>query len=653
MKKILLAIFLLTVIRCICCAQDPGLKADSLAKEWHENILHDLDTARQVTSRVLATAELANYYKFYLPDSALFYGYKALALARQIKFPKGEARALAYIILAQLVLGNDSKALQLTLQGLKIAEKNNLVYDKAIFLINLGEIYNGVKNHRRALDIFKKSKALFDSIHNFTFSALLQDFIGETYLMLNQSDSALAYCQSAYEDAVKLNETDWLRHRLLLSLGKIQDKNDSVDLALAYFRQSLAEATEVRPIFEAYFSIAQLYKKTDKDSCIYYAKKSLEIVHGKGFYSSVIDATFLLSNIYEKRDAQKALQYSKLAIAYKDSLYNLGKATSLENFIAFDEQERQYEIESAKAAYRSQVKQYVFMAALLVFLIIASLLYRNNKQKQKAKAKIEKAYGDLKATQSQLIQSEKMASLGELTAGIAHEIQNPLNFVNNFSEVNAELLSDLVDEVDRGNYGEVRAIAINIRDNEEKIKSHGTRADGIVKGMLQHSRISTGQREPTDINTLADEYLRLSYHGLRAKDNTFNATIKSDLDKTIGKIGIIPQDIGRVLLNLYNNAFYAVHERKKTAGAGYEPTISVSTKKRNNTITISVADNGNGIPQKIIDKIFQPFFTTKPTGQGTGLGLSLSYDIIKAHGGGITLETKEAEGTIFTIQLPV
>jgi signal transduction histidine kinase len=258
----------------------------------------------------------------------------------------------------------------------------------------------------------------------------------------------------------------------------------------------------------------------------------------------------------------------------------------------------------------------------------------------------------LRKTQRQLIVAEKMASLGELTAGIAHEIQNPLNFVNNFSEVNKELLVEMKDEMEKGNYEEVKIIAKDVIDNEDKINHHGKRADAIVKGMLQHSRVSTGQKEPTDINALADEYLRLSYHGLRAKDKEFNATVKTDVDVSIGNINIIPQDIGRVLLNLYNNAFYAVSEKKKLLNGTFEPTVHVSTKKAEDKISICVKDNGNGIPQKVVDKIFQPFFTTKPTGQGTGLGLSLSYDIVKAHGGEIKVESREKEGTTFTIQLP-
>ncbi len=276
------------------------------------------------------------------------------------------------------------------------------------------------------------------------------------------------------------------------------------------------------------------------------------------------------------------------------------------------------------------------------------------KDKELVQAKeIEKAYTELKATQSQLIQSEKMASLGELTAGIAHEIQNPLNFVNNFSEVSNELIDEMNEELDKGDIEEAKAIASDIKKNLEKINHHGKRADAIVKGMLQHSRTSSGVKEPTDINALADEYLRLAYHGLRAKDKSFNATIITDFDKTIGMIGIIPQDIGRVILNLITNAFYVVNEKKialtGSATAQYEPTIWVSTKKIGNQVSISVKDNGNGIPREIKDKIFQPFFTTKPTGQGTGLGLSLSYDIVKTHGGELKVETKEGEGSEFVI----
>ncbi len=280
-------------------------------------------------------------------------------------------------------------------------------------------------------------------------------------------------------------------------------------------------------------------------------------------------------------------------------------------------------------------------------------------QLTKQKEELELTLDELKSAQTLLIQSEKMASLGELTAGIAHEIQNPLNFVNNFSEVNTELIAEMNEEIEKGNMEEVKAIARDIAANEQKINHHGKRADAIVKGMLQHSRSSTGVKEPTDINAISDEYLRLAYHGLRAKDKSFNATMKTDFDDSIGKVDVIPQDIGRVVLNLFTNAFYSVAEKKKSMTAEalaerkYEPMVSISTKRINGKVEIRVKDNGNGIPQKAVDKIFQPFFTTKPSGQGTGLGLSLSYDIIKAHGGEFSVNNIEGEGAEFIITLPI
>jgi signal transduction histidine kinase len=307
-------------------------------------------------------------------------------------------------------------------------------------------------------------------------------------------------------------------------------------------------------------------------------------------------------------------------------------------------------------------QQYFIIAALgiivLAVVVVALIQYRHNKQKQRAnsllqqqKEKVESTLQELRSTQAQLIQSEKMASLGELTAGIAHEIQNPLNFVNNFSEVNNELIEELKGERQKAKgqrNEELQDEIINdLKQNLEKINHHGKRADAIVKGMLQHSRVSTGKKEPTDINALADEYLRLSYHGMRAKDKSFNAEIKTDFDASIGKINVVPQDIGRVLLNLFNNAFYSLQQKQNLTGLqdlsglnNYEPTVSVCTKKVDGKVEIHVKDNGTGIPQKVVDKIFQPFFTTKPTGQGTGLGLSLSYDIIKAHGGEIKVERR-------------
>ena len=285
---------------------------------------------------------------------------------------------------------------------------------------------------------------------------------------------------------------------------------------------------------------------------------------------------------------------------------------------------------------------------------IAYSRYEDFVNLENAKTRVEKTLSELKSAQTQLIHSEKMASLGELTAGIAHEIQNPLNFVNNFSEVSVDLIEEMDDEMTLGNIEEVKDIAGDLKQNLEKIHHHGKRASFIVQGMLEHSRSNPGDKKPTNINVLADEFLRLSYHGLRAKDKSFNAKIITKFEKDLPEINVIPQDFGRVLLNLVNNAFYAVAERQRIHKKAYKPSVTVSTRKINNKMEIRVKDNGNGIPNEVLKKIFQPFFTTKPTGEGTGLGLSMSYDIItKGHNGKLEVETKEGEGTTFLISIPI
>jgi signal transduction histidine kinase len=407
------------------------------------------------------------------------------------------------------------------------------------------------------------------------------------------------------------------------------------------------------------------------DSAIHYAAQALALAQDLSFTNYAIESSSILRDVYKRTGrTDSAFKYQEIMLGAKDSVYSQEKIKQMQN-LAFNEQQREQAIEAEQKAYRNRLKMLGLIALGGVFLVVAILLWRNNRQKQKAfnllqhqkaatdeqRSKAETALSELKVTQAQLIQSEKMASLGELTAGIAHEIQNPLNFVNNFSEVNTELIEEMQQEIDNGNLTDAKEIAKNIKENEEKISHHGKRADAIVKGMLQHSRSSSGIKEPTDINALAEEYLRLAYHGLRAKDKSFNATMKTDFDGSIGKVNIVPEDIGRVILNLITNAFYAVTEKRKQKGEEYEPTVTVCTRKINGKpdnyrVEIRVKDNGNGVSQKVMDKIFQPFFTTKPTGQGTGLGLSLSYDIVKAHGGELKVETKEGDGAEFIIYIP-
>ncbi|MEO7121427.1 MAG: ATP-binding protein [Ginsengibacter sp.] len=456
------------------------------------------------------------------------------------------------------------------------------------------------------------------------------------------------------------------------TLGNVYLKQGQNETAKQYFDSAIIANIQENSLVElpdTYLSLADLYKSTGKiDSALFYAKKALEDDNKFGGFERVSHAYNALYLLYkEQGNKDSSDTYLQLSKTLDDSLNKAEKEKiyAYQN-IGFNEQVKIKDQENERTERENTIRTYLLLIGIGIFMLIAFLLYRNNRNRKKAnellqkrkteievqKKNVEDTLSELKATQQQLIQSEKMASLGQLTAGIAHEIQNPLNFVNNFSEVNKEMIAEMKEEINKGNYDEVKIIANDIEANEEKINHHGKRADAIVKGMLQHSRSSTGAKEPTDINALADEYLRLSYHGLRAKDKDFNAIIKTDFDNSLAKINIVSQDVGRVLLNLYNNAFYAVTEKKKLLADNYQPTVEVKTRRRDNKLEIIVSDNGNGIPQNIIDKIFQPFFTTKPSGQGTGLGLSLSYDIIKAHGGQIKIETKEGEGSTFIIQLP-
>jgi len=330
---------------------------------------------------------------------------------------------------------------------------------------------------------------------------------------------------------------------------------------------------------------------------------------------------------------------------FKVASYEFEQKENAQNKQVADLQQ-QHAVQEATIGQRNIII-WLSLAGLAAVCVLMVFIYRQLQVNKKT-------LRTLQLTQTQLIQSEKMASLGELTAGIAHEIQNPLNFVNNFSEVSVELVDEMQNELNNGDKDEAIAISEDIKQNLEKIRHHGKRADFIVKGMLQHSRTSTGEKQLTDINVLADEFLKLSYHGLRAKDKSFNAELVTNFDGQLPKVNIAQQDIGRVLLNLFNNAFYAVNQKQKTVGADYKPEVTVSTSIEKNNLVISVKDNGNGIPDAVKDKIMQPFFTTKPTGEGTGLGLSLSYDIVvKGHGGKISVDTKENEFTEFTVWVPI
>jgi signal transduction histidine kinase len=606
-------------------------------------------------------------------DSQLSLANEALQTAQVTGYKRGELYAKSNLAIYWWYRGDYATSIKLYLQVLdfeKSQKDTSIGFDIYAYLINA---YRDQGDYKEALSYCFLLMQIAQKDRQCSMCGMVSAMTGSVYYGMNDFDSAFIYLNKAL--IYPHNAMGWI----FLMYGRVQAKLKNNTSAFAYYRKSIDTLSadsnnNKKDLAGAYISIGELYNETgDPDSAIYYGKRGLNIAKQDRFNKETWQSYLLLAKAYEKINPATAVDYYKLAMAANDTLYNQEKQREISSF-KFNEQLHQQELQQklsqSRLQYRNRLNIYILLGGLLLLLLVAGALWRRNIFKQRAytllqkqkeeiavqKTKTETALQDLKATQAQLIQSEKMASLGELTAGIAHEIQNPLNFVNNFSDVNKELLTELNEEIENGNYDDAKAIAKDVIDNEEKINHHGKRADSIVKGMLQHSRASSGQKEPTDINKLADEYLRLSYHGFRAKDKGFNAEYKTDFDESIGKINLVPQDIGRVLLNLFNNAFYAVTEKKKTAGEDYQPTVSVTTKRvvsplGDGGIEISVADNGNGIPQNIKDKIFQPFFTTKPTGQGTGLGLSLAYDIIKAHGGEIKVETKEGEGSEFNIYL--
>ena len=648
--------------------------------------LHQLLFSASTDSmRIIVYRALATYYEEASRDSALYYFEQFYLLTKKHNYKLTEIRGL-FEMSVQLDEKSDfGQSYQYLLEAKELADdpRNEKaeynfyqflpdstckvpasfrLFNQALVDCGFGYLYRSAGDISKMMFYAREAVRILEnfSVHDYyrtLYLALNNNILGEGYFALNRLDSALYFFKKSVEYFVEVGEKKYLSQPLK-NIGDTYNKMGNSADAIRYYHHAIRESMESKEgsnngiIGSAYQNLARIFNERNSfDSSLYYINLGLEAYENIGSLWGIKDSYEIFAEIYSRQN-QKDSVNKYLVLAKKDSLYE-DKIKSLQSYLklSFNNQLLLQEQQKEKIEIQDRIRVYALLAGLAGLLTVGIILYRNNRQKQRANKVLETTLSNLKSTQAQLIQSEKMASLGELTAGIAHEIQNPLNFVNNFSEVNTELIIELNEQIEKGNLEEIKKIANDINENEQKTIHHGKRADSIVKGMLQHSRSSTGQKESTDINALADEYLRLAYHGLRAKEKNFNASIKTDFDNSIGRMNVVSQDIGRVLLNLYNNAFYAVSEKKKIMPEGFEPTVSVSTKKISDKIEISVKDNGNGIPHKVLDKIFQPFFTTKPAGQGTGLGLSLSYDIVKAHGGEIKVKTKEGEYTEFVVRL--
>ncbi|RYE25281.1 MAG: hypothetical protein EOP45_04945 [Sphingobacteriaceae bacterium] len=580
-----------------------------------------------------------------------------LIWAKKQNDPIAEAATLIELGNAVQSNGDNDMAFKLELQGRKLAEKYNDKQVQGIAYIFSANIPTDIKIAEKKI---RQALPLVQAAHDSLMIGYCYFGLANCYQERHLPDSAKIYGLKTL--AVAVQTGDYLN--VVYGLATLAGLTNDTKLKLKYLYYNEQIANNAKNNYAIYATNLDLgayyFKQNQPDSSLLYSRKSLQAGKRLTAYEQ-LSPLGLLSKVYtKKRNLDSAIKYTNDYHAIKDSIYNNANIVRTQSQ-EFEEQQRQRDVASKQSAYKNKVRLLLLGVISAVLLLLAFIFWRNNKKTRKLnlllqeqKQQVQSALQELKVTQSQLIQSEKMASLGELTAGIAHEIQNPLNFVNNFSEVNLEMIAELMEELQAGNTKEALSLAADIEGNESKIYHHGKRADSIVKGMLEHSRASSGQKEATDLNKLADEYLRLAYHGLRAKDKSFNAELITRFDSTLPLVKIIPQDMGRVLLNLFNNAFYSLQQKQKAVETGYQPAVELSTRLSNNHVEIVIEDNGTGIPAAIKEKIMQPFFTTKAAGEGTGLGLSLSYDIVvKGHGGKLTAVSQADHGAAFTILLPV
>lgn len=663
--KTSLTIFLVLLMPLVALAQNDD--------DYVNGLKTKLANAANDSIRLEINRQLGFYFQDGSADIGLAYHQAQLALAKNLNLKLWEADAYQQVGYCYARIWNFPASYESYMNGLKIAEDpsssehgwgyHNFSFSKSpedarqsiigMIHFEISVLYERTRSSATQLYHLNEALKIGKKLQNKKILTLTTRDIGVYHFMSNQPDSAFKYFKKAleyYEDSPYQSQSGTIYQ--LISKYYIEKQN--YDSAMFYTKKAIASAViDNKPatLTGGFISLGAHFIQTGQlDSAIYYTQKGIETGESINALGGICAGRLQLAAIYKSQgNYLLAFDFLESGTTLFDSLNDnyINRLLEFQN-LEFDQQMRLQELEKENELTKSRFRMYGLLVGLGIFLLVAALLYRNNRVKQKANKVLTATLSDLKKTQTQLVQSEKMASLGELTAGIAHEIQNPLNFVNNFSEVSTELVDEMNEELEKGNIADAKEIAADLKQNLVKINHHGKRAGGIVKGMLAHSRSGKGEKEPTDINAMAEEYLKLSYHGLRAKNKSFNADFKTDFDPNLPKVNVVPQDLGRVMLNLVNNAFQAC------AVAGIEkPTVLVSTRRLPEGIEISVKDNGPGISDAIRDKIFQPFFTTKPTGQGTGLGLSLSYDIVKAHGGEIKVEGTQNEGSTFIIQIPI
>lgn len=565
---------------------------------------------------------------------------KALELSRETQFTENEITNLYQLGVTYRSLGLYEKALEALYESLQLSREQDFGVMIGYNLNIIGSIHYESRDFEKALENFREGLSIrLEAGDQFGESGSL-DNIGCAYLRLGNLEKATHYFHQSFHLSRKIGNKK-SQSNALIHLAEIQSENN-IQASISLLNEALGivrETGDVRTEVQIHLLIAKISQKDAPRSKL---QPILQNLDSTLHLAEKIEASDLISETYH------------LIYQLNKDLGNIERALSflekhLESTVNIHKQSIQQKIQNLEIAYQAEQAR----KEAELFKLKNTELKRLNEKTNQQKKEIEETLTKLRETQAQLVHSEKMASLGELTAGIAHEIQNPLNFVNNFSEVSTEMIDELKEELSHKNLEGVLEIISHLHSNLEKITHHGKRADSIVKGMLDHSRRSTGKKELIEINALCDEYLRLAYHGLRARDKSFTASIETNYDKSITKIRLVPQDMGRVLLNIITNAFHAVHQKGKEIDTEYTPIVRLSTQRDPHYISIYISDNGPGIPQEIKDKIFQPFFTTKDPGQGTGLGLSLAYDIIKAHGGVISVNTKERIGAEFSIKLPI